>query len=566
MQNLQDLPVELLKAILSFLLPREAPQWEYWADVRRIGKSTNTNAVIDDDLDEDGSQSLYNMCLVSKRFRDIAQPLLFLDFLDDGVLGNIGVTVQFAKILSRRPELGQFVQDITFEVPLLLAEYNDIELELSGEEIELFTKEIKDLKLGDMEDAWIRLMRSKSLEIFAALILNKTPNVRRLIIPGGTISMNFLTGLFRQNSSFLHKLESIGIMGKEECSFDIGAYHEFLTLPNLKLTIVQYGDLQSPSTPGEPILEPGSLNVEELVFRGCGIDAASIKTLTRACTKLKSFSLDNFTVQAFAQRAGDPSKGSQFNASHAHEALMEHKGTLECLRLDFARDATDLGDWQRFLSSRAKMASLRDFSVLEDIRLQQAIVPVHPQLPAALKRLTITDCNSSVINLVKNVAKDCKKGLYPDFVDFTMLAIDITQPIQLPGQIIPKGKTPEQAHRALMDLFQGTKVDFLICPFRMPGIDPMMHGLDDDYDEDWEDDDDDDYFDDDDLAYDSEGYEIEDPIMDALRAARSGRGGAGGGGPNGPMPEALLNYFMQRAMQDPDFAPFHPPPATRRPR
>lgn len=413
-----------------------------------------------------------------------------------------------------------------------------------------------------MEDTWFHLMREENLEVFAALILNKTPNLRRLIIPGGTVSMKILSGLFCRTSSFLHKLESIGVMGKDDCSFDIGDYHEFFTLPNLKLAIIQYGNLQGPSTLMESRFKSGPLNLEELVFRDCLIDASSLKTLTRACTKLKSFSLDNFTGQVSAQRARETSRGSQFNAAHAHEALMEHKSTLECLRLDFARDATDLGDWQRFLSSRVKMGSLRDFSVLQDIRLQQAIVPVHPIFPAAMKRLTITDCNSSVINLVKNIAKDCKKGLYPDFIEFRMLAVDITQPIQLPGQIIPKGKTPEQAHQVLVDLFQGTKVDFLICPFRMPGIDPMMHGLGDYDDDGYEYEDEDDFIEDDDMSYDSEGNEIEDPIMDALRAARSGRGGAGGSGPNGPMPEALLNYFMQRAMQDPDFAPFHSPPAT----
>lgn len=143
MQNLQDLPLELLKSILSFFLPREAPQWEFWADVRRIGKTTNTKAVIDDydDYDDEGgSQNLYNMCLVSKRLRDIAQPLLFSDFLDDGTLGNIAITVQFAEVLSHHPELGQFVQDITFEAPLLLDEDSDAGLELDEKEIELFTK------------------------------------------------------------------------------------------------------------------------------------------------------------------------------------------------------------------------------------------------------------------------------------------------------------------------------------------------------------------------------------------------------------------------------------------
>ncbi|KAJ6024803.1 hypothetical protein N7540_005600 [Penicillium herquei] len=589
MPCLQDLPSELLRHILSSFVPRASPQWEVWNEFRT--GQLRTGPDLEDEYDEESPESLYNMCLVSKQFRDIAQPLLLSNFVDEGTLGDIESTVRIANCLYRYPELGQFVQDFTIAGQMLfdpeIADEDD--LEISEEQIQLLTTAIKALGLGAEEDKWISAVENcnkySDIPVYAALVFNKTPNIRRLVMPGTISSVNPFPELFRQNPSFLHRLENFGLEGQTPADgYDYAAYNEFFALPSLKIIMFENGDLQSRTCPS---WKPRTFNIEELVFRDSVIDAVSLGRLAGACKNLKVFLLDNF--KPHEEWINHPNGGSVFNAAEAHQALLPHKDTLEYLRIEFSRGARDLHDWQQFLSSRAKMGSLREFSKLSDIRLQQAIVPVHPQFPPTLKRLYITDCNSSVINLVRNIARDCRKGLYPDFVEFRMLAVDITQPIQLPGQTIPEGFTPEQAHQSLVDLFKGTKVDFFIAPFEMPSMDELMNGYgDDDDEENWddveEDDDDEDDEDDDfghgfddDAAYDSEGYEIEDPFMDALRAARLGgarrgggragraeRGGGGIGGPNGPMPERLLEYFMQRAMQDPEFMALHPPSGGNR--
>lgn len=58
----------------------------------------------DDDSSDESVQELYNLCLVSKKLRNIAQPLLFSTFLDDGVIENLEETVRFANCLYRYPE------------------------------------------------------------------------------------------------------------------------------------------------------------------------------------------------------------------------------------------------------------------------------------------------------------------------------------------------------------------------------------------------------------------------------------------------------------------------------
>ncbi|KAJ5728519.1 hypothetical protein N7493_004849 [Penicillium malachiteum] len=473
---------------------------------------------------DDGYMALYNMCLVSKRFRDIAQSLLCFEFVDDGILGNVQDTVRFARTLYTHPYLGQFVHNITIEGPLMFDQpENDEEeiAEIAPSDIELFTKAIKDLNLGDKEDEWISNMRLGDLSVMAALVINKTPNVCRLILPGGLFSMDAFSELFLRNSSLLGKLEAIFLVGKDEHSgYDIASYYKLLSLPSLKLSILEYGDLQSTTFPSE--WESGTLNIEELVFRGCG-----------ACKKLRAFSFDNFDDK-LGQREPDTYGGSQFNAANAREALMTHKDTLEYLHLGFIREPSDpwIGSDSFLVVSKLDLYAIS--------RLFKSSTFIKRSFQSTLNFLLRSG--------------DCRRGLYPDFVNFRMLSVDITQPIQLPGQIIPQGKTPQQAHQTLVDLFKGTKVDFLLGPYAKTGRGAFM---DDD------DDDEDDYdFDDDDLAYDSEGYEMEDPFMDAMRAARAGGGGAGAGAGagrgrgrgNGPMPVEFLEFFMQRAMQDPAFA------------
>lgn len=555
MPGLEDLPAGLIKQILTCFVPRESPQWEIW-DEFRTGQLKPVSGDEDEDdsgYDDESLQSLYNMCLMSKKYRDISQPLLFSNFVDDGILGDLEETVRFASCLYRSPELGQFVQDITIGSPIMfdpeLADEDNYEV--SEEQIQLFATEIKALGLGDEEDKWISSIKTcdkfSDIPVLAALVLNKSPNIRRLAIPGTISSVNPFPALFRQNPLFLRKLEKFYLEGQKQADgYDYASYHKFFALPRLKIIMFENGDLQSRTCPST--WEPRSLSIEELIFRDSVIDAVSLSRLTGACTNLKVFLLDNF--KAHQEWVDHPNGGSLFNAADAHQALLAHKDTLEYMRIEFSRGESDRRDWQRFLSSRAKMGSLREFSVLSDIRLQQAIVPAHPQFPPTLKRLYITDCNSSVINLVKNIAKDTKKGLYPDFEEFRMLAVDITQPIQLPGQRVLEGKTPAQAHQSLVDLFKGTKVDFFIGPFEMPSMEELVDGYDDD--------------DDDDNGFDDEGGEINEEVMDALRGARLGGAGGGGGGHNGPMPPGLLEYFMQRAMQDPDFAHLRPPSGRNR--
>jgi hypothetical protein len=62
--------------------------------------------------------------------------------------------------------------------------------------------------------------------------------------------------------------------------------------------------------------------------------------------------------------------------------------------------------------------------------------------------------------------------------------MDLSQPVMLPGQIVPVGEQPMDAYFNLQNLFKGTTVDFRIMPYN---VEEMLvdHELDDydDYDD-----------------------------------------------------------------------------------
>ncbi|KAL4878359.1 hypothetical protein BJY04DRAFT_196359 [Aspergillus karnatakaensis] len=163
----------------------------------------------------------------------------------------------------------------------------------------------------------------------------------------------------------------------------------------------------------------------------------------------------------------------EFTAEDLHAALLPHRDTLEHVHLEYARDPDAVSHpaaYADYCNSRAKIPSFEGFPNLETIFLQHAILPPHPRFSPAVQRLDITDCNSSIREMITHIANDVKANLYPKLTEIKVLAFDITKPIKLPGQIVPRGQTPEQCFLSLQNVFKGTKVDFQIYPYEMPDL------------------------------------------------------------------------------------------------
>lgn len=526
MVHIEGLPIELLDLILSFFVhPDDLDLLS--GDQNTKAKDGKANELDDDEYDDDepdGTETLRNACLVSRKFREVAQPLLFREFFDDGLAGGPSPTILFTKTLYRRPDLGKHVH----QVSIMPHPFNPGGPTLvSAEDSELFKGIIKDLQLGNQDETWISAMEKSDLGIFGALLANKTPNLRGLHLPSRQFWIQPFIQLFRRNPEFLSNLESVWIESDDELSgFDMASYEKFLALPKVTFSTFEYGDLYDESFPSTWL--PGTLETQELAFHHCHIDAGAMKKLMQACKKLKTFTYNNFSLDPNDRRIMPEGTVPEFNAKEAHEAVLLHKDTLELFHLEYAMELPDVDNIEQLVSSHVKVGSFHDFSVLETILIPHASLPPHPQFPSSLETLHITDCNSSVRELAQNIATDCKHGLYPKLTNVKVFAIDITQPIKLPGQRVPQGKTLEQCFLDLKEMFKGTKVNFQILPYELPEFDDY-DDLDLDYDED--------------LGYEEDfeepGFEEYPPGADPSM---------------GPMPPQLFDLLMQRALMDPEFA------------
>ncbi|KAJ0416992.1 hypothetical protein BJY00DRAFT_316404 [Aspergillus carlsbadensis] len=436
MDYLQRLPTELLSRIVS-LIPAGA-----WGG----GDEPPTDLASSEER-----RALYNLSLVSRQLRDVAQPFMvrYLEVSDhkdpypDGglVQNHIQLLMRFAIALCLNPELGKHVRIVEIDSFAKPGPRNTTAL---GPDFHtVLGAALDELPLPDQEGrAGVRLTHGHGI-------------------------LERLSRLREPCPSILSRLEQLHITLSDhtETGYSIPKYTPLLTLPRLREFSFEDADLYGKSCPDA--WKPGTLETQEISLSHCHCDASGVKKLIKACKKLTGFTFQTLSSHddSFNARGRGPHEP---NAAGIHAALLPHKETLEFLQLDL----------------RVKLPSLRDFPLLEFVEIQHALLPEHPQFSPALKRLLITDCNSSIRNMVGNIAADCKNGLYPKFEGFRVSALDITRPIKLPGQRIPQGQTPEQCFRSLGAVFEGTSVNFQIIPHALDMMDDGAISISDDDSED----------------------------------------------------------------------------------
>ena len=243
MVNIHDLPPELLTRIIFFIAhPRgptppgiiealKATRPEELANETKA--STNTQADADgasnrcsyvnesdsevdlpDEMDRLYSRpnvNLRNICLVSHLFRDLAQPFLFYKFEETGGAGPLVQTLRLARVLYTRPELGEHVRELDIMYPL---DGDETPKPLTGEDATFFTAAIKSLQLGDQEKTWVSgLTRHVDLSVLTALLVNQTPHLSELCLPGESVRMGPLNHLLNLKPTLLSELQSFSFEG-----------------------------------------------------------------------------------------------------------------------------------------------------------------------------------------------------------------------------------------------------------------------------------------------------------------------------------------------------------------
>ncbi|KAH8698538.1 hypothetical protein BGW36DRAFT_426240 [Talaromyces proteolyticus] len=104
MVHIQDLPIEILNHILSFIFYPKYESFEKLPEGADEGEKPKGVTAEElkrgdrhDDENDDVNVTLLNLCLVSRLFRDLAQPVLFHDFEEDGWTEDISKTISFTR-------------------------------------------------------------------------------------------------------------------------------------------------------------------------------------------------------------------------------------------------------------------------------------------------------------------------------------------------------------------------------------------------------------------------------------------------------------------------------------
>lgn len=464
MVQLLDLPKEILSQCVSYLVP--------------LGEMDDYEDEADEQMDE---MDLSNLCLVSRKLRNIAQPLLFSNFEDLDTHGDLRRLMAFTKVIISHPELAEHVQSISL-TPLVLNPLEPFDRKLPAEDLKLFTKAMRDLQVpSDQENAWLFDLEFRNLSFILALLLSKTPNLRNLTLPGAFVMLKATDYLFTRNPSCLPNLNRLRIEGHPEVAFSFGIhmYEKFCSQLPVKTLEVQNGMLTERAFPAS--WTPDSLSVEDICLTFCDIDRKSITKLLQACKSVKSFVWTNWSEDLQLQDCLSE-KTMDFDGNHLHAMLLPHKSTLKNLQLLFG----DLWDHDQngVYLERAKFPSFRDFTALDTLYISHRLLPPNPEFPPSLEKIIVGDCSKSIREWTRKFAADCHNGCYPSLRCILVLAMDLSQPVMLPGQIVPVGEQPVDAYSNLQNLFKGTTVDFRIMPYN---VEEMLgdHELDDydDYDD-----------------------------------------------------------------------------------
>ncbi|GLA43385.1 hypothetical protein AnigIFM63309_001118 [Aspergillus niger] len=420
------------------------------------GGSTQIQDVID----------VYNLCRVCRLFRELAQPLLFEHVDLSGFPGDLRNLVLLTRTVLRRPSLGEHIRSLSVLPDHDHHVFDKSPKPLTADDRKLFTSSIRDIGLATEDERdWMSALKKEEFDysLMVILLILKAPNLRLLTLAGGYFAMKPLEQLWKRHPAVLSKLEDLWFEGDDLLKgYPLTIYEEMVSRPQLRSLNIEEAHLSDDLFPA--CWTPQSLTTSRISLRLCHIDAPSVTKLLRACRTVTHFIYDNFTIDPEDQ----PHNLCPVREATAPElcaALLPHKDTLECLTVTFNREPRERENIDDYVARQAKIGPLRDFSVLRRLTVQQAFLPLQPQFPSTLEQLTVDDCNVSVRGLAEHLAKEHRQGRLPALKRVEMLAVDITDPIKLPGQQIPFGQTPEQSYTSIKDLFKDTSVDFTILPY-----------------------------------------------------------------------------------------------------
>ncbi|PTB81851.1 hypothetical protein M440DRAFT_1305113, partial [Trichoderma longibrachiatum ATCC 18648] len=326
-----SLPTEVIESICDELFPY------------RTGSFTSDDTV-----------HLASFARTCKRFNPIATPVLYSRFIPPA---KMSVCANFLATIFRRPELGEYVQELNFRfcsIGMESIEQYPICFEVAAS---------LGVDLGQKP-------RQHPFETLTQLIIAYTPNVKvfavltdRFVMCRATVRP-VLNQLARKRTFFLSKLESLAVRHFCTTSLPIVHYSGFVMIsPRLRQLWVE------PSSPLEhPWSQPSTnrylATVRRLVLNLGNLDRDQMRRIVNACGPLTIFHHVYGTLGFERRPSVTPAEMVQI--------LGRHAGTLNSVRLNLAwRHKDGLSEFYTspLCYEGEEIRSMKAFSRLETLQL-----------------------------------------------------------------------------------------------------------------------------------------------------------------------------------------------------
>ncbi|KAL2838523.1 hypothetical protein BJY01DRAFT_258000 [Aspergillus pseudoustus] len=417
----------------------------------------------------DTTTVLKTFCLLSPKFRAIAQPLLYREISLSAEDIPLSLLL-LCRTITTCPSIAAQVRllDIdTEQIDVAVPALGSSQRGVSGDDIKLLKVEAQKLKISSLELFQSNSWTTDSI-ILPLLLISRFPNLRELFITLDPAGLALLTGLAqaRTENNTRQSLSCLGSFTTPHLHCFRGLYGNDIEISNItlllsclhlsKIEISNYASsfiVNNVPTHQEAAADPslGSLSVSTVSLHRSSITEADMGTLVHSCKGLDSLYYDQYDSQAI-----------HLNPHQLYSQLSPQRSSLRVLHLSFQDDSFGASSCASSSCSPftpAQFGSLKELVHLESLTIDQVYLNNEPELPPSLTRLAIQKCQTPIAGVLTYLAELALTGHFPRLQNI-LLHSDIIYPgrmLDLPR----RGATDilfNKACQRLGEIFKGTGI------------------------------------------------------------------------------------------------------------
>ncbi|KAL3442327.1 hypothetical protein BJX65DRAFT_312906 [Aspergillus insuetus] len=409
-------------------------------------------------------ETLRNFCLLSAKFRAIAQPLLYREITFEQEDLPLSLLL-LCRTITTRPVIASHVRSLDIDTEqssdLDATEFTE-RRELSRHDTRLLKCEAQKLNINNIE-LFDSVSWATDSIILPLLLISRFPNLRELVINLDPAGLALLTSL-AQSRNADNTRQSLACLGSLRtlhlgCFRDLngnGIEIENITLllsflHLIKIQISNYDSIPHDNIPCAPIdaspgVPLGPLFVSTISLDRSSINTTDMGTLVNSCKELDSLYYRQCDSQAV-----------QLSPEQLYSRLLFQRDSLRVLQLSYEDDSLGTGPSPAFTPPH--FGSLLGLDHLESLTIDQIYLDAAPEFPPSLTRLAIQNCQTPIAGLLVYLANLASTGLFPHLKNVFLHSDNI-----YPGRMLDlprRGATDvlfHEACRMLLKIFDGTDV------------------------------------------------------------------------------------------------------------